>query len=172
MTPEQSEAVLALVHRPAEPAPDPTDLVRRTGRTDPTTWALLELQGAIGRRSADDVELAMVVAAVFGEDDRFVAPPTQLLETDQHVQHEDAASALDGLGAGSAVPALVHAAHHVPDYLDVDEARSPAVKAIRSLGRIPGDHAELALRQLLQHEDRSLRPRVQRVLDRRVAGAA
>ncbi len=107
-----------------------------------------------------------MVSGVFGMDERWARPCQALLESDWHILHETAAFALGRVG-DAAVPALVRAAREVPDYLEFDESRALAGKAIHSLGKIPGPEAEAALDDLLLHEDHALRSMVRRVLDRR-----
>jgi HEAT repeats len=138
-----------------------------TGIQDPVAWAASELKTALLAGSADDVELTMMIGGVFGLDDRWVEPLIEVLEADWGHKHEDAAFDLGRLGNPKAVPALTRAAYWVPEYLEFDEARSLAVKAIHSLGIIPGPAALTALEELLQHEDHSLRSRVERVLAHR-----
>ena len=62
----------------------------------------------------------------------------QLASADWHHKHEDVVSALGQLRSPAAVEALYHAAWWVPDYLDFDESRALAVKAIWALGGTPG----------------------------------
>ncbi len=76
-------------------------------------------------------------------------------------------SALGQLRAPAAVDALYHAAWWVPDYLDFDESRALAVKAIWALGGTPGDEAEQALKQLVSAEDEIVREVGRAQLDRR-----
>jgi hypothetical protein len=52
---------------------------------------------------------------------------------------------------------LYHAAWWVPDYLDFDESRALAVKAIWALGGTPGAEAEQALERLLGAEGEVVR---------------
>ena len=169
MTPDQQRLAFALVLVPGRGrAVSPEEFRERAGVDDPREWALEQLRAAIWQEDGDDAEAALVVGAVFGRDRRWADCYVQLLESDWHVLHEGAAQGLGGLGNADAVSALVHAAHWVPEYLEFDEARALAVKAIHSLGRIPGPEAEAALRDLLEHEDHDLRARTRRVLDRRV----
>jgi hypothetical protein len=55
--------------------------------------------------------------------------------------------------APTAVGALYRAAWWIPDYLDFDESRALAVKAIWALGGTPGIDADEARKRLLVAED-------------------
>lgn len=171
MTPEEQALVFRLAASTAHgPQITREDFKARVGINEPTEWALLQLEDAIRRRDSDDAEAALLVSGFFGFDRRWIPIYQELLQSDWHHLHEDAAETLGQFRDPSSVPSLVHAAHHVPEYLEYDEARSLASKAIHSLGKIPGPEAEAALHALLlTHEDRPLRETVQRVLDRRRA---
>lgn len=67
---------------------------------------------------------------------------------DWHQRHEDVASALGELRSPASVDALVHLAEWVPGYLEFDDARALAVKAIWALGGIGGGAARRALASL------------------------
>lgn len=167
MNPEERDAVLATtVGIGGERRLSLEAFPRVTGIADPRTWALDELVEAVERHDVEDVQLAMQVGAAFGMDDRWVEPLISVLEADWSESHEDSAFGLGKLQDPRAVPALLHATYWVPGYLEWDEERSLAVKAIHALGEIPGPEARAALTQLRQHEDRPLRRRVERVLAR------
>ena len=170
MTPEQHEFALALVLVPGRGrALNPDGFRARAGIAQPSEWALQELQNAIDRRDSDDAETALIVGSTFGRDHRWARPYQDLLGTDWHNFHETAAHALGFLGDSDAVLAIVQATRHVPAYLQYDDGRALASKAIHSLGKIPGPGAETALRDLLRHHDPSLSATAQRVLNRRLA---
>lgn len=170
MTPERRLLVLSLFLAPARGhALRPHEFRARTGIEQPSEWALHELQEAIDRQNSDDAEIAFIVGSTFDRDHQWAPFYQGLLLADWHHLHEEAAHALGFLGDSDAVPALVHAVHHVPAYLEYNDGRALANKAIHSLGKIPGPEAQTALHDLLRHEDPSLRATVQRVLDRRLA---
>lgn len=169
MRPQERDAILRTGVRPLGGRDqDLADFSRSTGISDPASWALNELKQAVADQNADDTELAMIVGFQSGMDVQWVEPLIDVLESDWSHSHEDAAFQLGELGDPRAVIALVRAAHWVPAYLDFDESRSLAVKAIHSLGRIPGPAALTGLEELLHHEDRPLRTTVERVLNRRL----
>ncbi|GAA0973603.1 hypothetical protein ENKNEFLB_00457 [Nocardioides aquaticus] len=158
MSPDQQHLVFTL---------DRHDLADALGVGDVSSWAWDELAGARSAQDPATVEASLKLGDAFGYDHRWCDPLVDLLGQDWHTRHEDVAFMLGRVGCVDAVPALVGATRWVPDYLDYDESRQLAVKAIHSLGRIPGDEARVALEALLDHEDHALRPRVRRVLDRR-----
>ena len=169
MTPEERDLAFNLVMSPRGTSRlSAAEFTERTAIDQPREWALEELRDAIRRRDADDAEAALVVGAVFGRDHRWATFYQDLLMSDWHVLHEGAAAALGDLGDAGSVPALIHASHHVPEYLEFDESRALASTAIHSLGKIPGPEAEASLKALITTlEDRPLRATAQRVLDRR-----
>lgn len=145
------------------------EFTARLAVDDPKAWALEELADAADRRDSSALSESLSVGYLVGMDARWSAPLADLLVADWHISHEFIAFELGWVGDEGAVPALVHAAHWVPEHLEFDETRQLASKAIHSLGKIPGPVAEGALRSLLNHEDHDLRRTVRRVLDRRLA---
>lgn len=165
----QRKAILRSVieaHGPSQLSPSQFLSLARID--EPEEWALREVTIALHERSADDLELALLVGLRFGLDRRWTKKLIEVLDTTWSHSHEEAASALGSLEDPHAVPALLRMAYWVPDYLRFDEARTLAVKAIHSLGRIPGSEAEAALEQLRHHEDRWLRSSADRVQARRL----
>ncbi|MEU8679480.1 HEAT repeat domain-containing protein [Streptomyces sp. NPDC048560] len=65
------------------------------------------------------------------------------------------------------VPTLVLATRWVPEYLDWDENRALAVKAIWALGAIPGPEAREALNALRDEENEIIRENAVNQLARR-----
>lgn len=170
MNSEQREAILRMIVYPGGQHPlDRDGFIAATGIADPEVWAREELARALDDRSPDDVELAITLGNRLGMDGLWVDPLIAVLFADWTHSHEDAAEALGELREPRAIPALVRAAHWVPVYLEYDEGRSLAAKAISSLGQIPGSDAALALDDLRTHEDRPLRDRVERAIERRTA---
>jgi hypothetical protein len=91
----------------------------------------------------------------------------ELVPADWHQQHENIVTMLGGLRTPEAVGALQHAATWVPDYLEYDENRALATKAIWALGGTPGAGAERALAQLRESDDEVVREEAQAQLRRR-----
>jgi HEAT repeat protein len=87
-------------------------------------------------------------ATRFGFTDGHLQLLLALAFADWHQRHEDVASALGEVHSPVTVDALVHLAHWVPGYLEFDDARALAVKAIWALGGIRGEAARRALTSL------------------------
>lgn len=154
MTPEDRSCVMALVAIPGRRPPlPPEEFLRRFGVTDGVALGLDLLRDAIDRRDPVDVELALVVCSKFGFTDEHLEPLLSLAFADWHKQHENVASALGKIRSPPSVPALVHLAQWVPDYLGFDDARALATKAIWALGGIYDQAAREALESLAGSEN-------------------
>ncbi len=168
MTREDHAVILALVVVPGRPyTGSPEAVLRHFGTDDGHGLGLRLLGEAITARNADDLELALIVCDTFGIDDAHVDTLIGLLYADWHSQHENVVSVLDRFKLPDAVEALYHAASWVPEYLQWDENRALAVKAIWALGDVPGDHALSKLSQLREAEDDVVRQAATRQLRRR-----
>jgi hypothetical protein len=145
----------------------PEDVLRHFGSADGKALGLRLLRAAAADRDADGVELALMVCFTFGFTADQLDTLIQLSSEDWHHRHEDVISALDELRTPAAVPALYQATQWVPDYLDFDDTRALATKAIWALGNIPTPEAEEALRRLLDSDDEILRDGARAQLARR-----
>jgi HEAT repeat protein len=125
---------------------------RQSGVPDGIALGLGLLQDAVERRDPADVELALVVGFRFGFSDGHLPPLVVLAFADWHQRHEDVAMALGKLRSPAAIDALVHLAQWVPFYLEFDDSRALAVKAIWALGGPGGDEAHSALKSLAGSE--------------------
>jgi hypothetical protein len=123
------------------------------GTTDGEALGLDLLRDAAGRHDPVDVELALVVCFRFGFSDGHVPVLLSLAFTDWHQRHEDVAMALGKLRSPASVEALAHLADWVPSYLEYDDARALATKAIWALGSITGEAAHQALESLARSDD-------------------
>jgi hypothetical protein len=126
------------------------EFLRQFNATDGISLGLHLLVDAIDRQDPIDVELAFVVCFQFGFSDGHLDPLITLAFSEWHQRHEDVAMALGKLRAASSVAALEHLAQWVPSYLEFDESRALAVKAIWALGSIRGEQAHRALESLSQ----------------------
>ncbi|MBB2749926.1 UNVERIFIED_ORG: HEAT repeat protein [Rhizobium aethiopicum] len=90
----------------------------------------------------------------------------QLLQEGWHFKHEDVVSALADLKAPEAVEALYKVTYWVPSYLEFDDARALAVKAIWALGAI-ADPPGAGLLDGVKHESKYHHPakRIKAVVD-------
>jgi hypothetical protein len=168
MTPEDRRVIASLVIVPGRSRlGSPEDVLRHFGTTDGRALGLRLLRDAVDRQDSLDVEMALIVCFTFGFTMDHLDLLVQLASADWHRKHEDVVSALGRLRAPTAVDALYHAAWWIPDYLDFDESRVLAVKAIWALGCTPGIEAEEALKRLLIAEDEVVRGRARAQLTRR-----
>jgi hypothetical protein len=173
MTPQDRRVVSSLVVVPGQARQGtPQDVLRHFGTTDGRALGLRLLRDAVDRQDELDLATALIVCFTFGFTMDHLDLLVRLASASWHHKHEDVVSALDELRAPAAVGALYHSAWWVPDYLDFDENRALAVKAIWALGRIPGNEAEQALRRLLTAEDEVVRQAAQAQLERRAKQAA
>lgn len=149
MTPEEREAVRALVIAPGGRArPSSDEFLQRFAASDGRALGLKLLRDAVVRRDAVDVELALVVSFHFGFTVDHLALLVDLCFADWHQRHEDVVMALGKIKSPDSVDALVHMAQWVPGYLEYDEARALATKAVWALGGIDGDASDQALSML------------------------
>lgn len=152
MTPEEQSLVMALVVvPPANQAPlSAGDFLREFGALDGVGLGLDLLRDAMARQDPVDVELALVVCFTFGFREEHLPLLVNLAYVDWHERHEDVATALGEIASPPVVDALVHLATWVPGYLDFDDARALATKAIWALGSIRADAAHEALTVLAE----------------------
>lgn len=168
MTPEDRRVISSLVVVPGRSRRgSPEDVLRHFGTSDGRALGLHLLRDAADRQDGLDVEMALIVCATFGFTMDHLDLLVQLASADWHHKHEDVVSALGRLRAPEAVDALYHAAWWIPDYLDFDESRALAVKAIWALGGTPGAEAEQALKRLLSAEGEIVREAARAQLMRR-----
>jgi hypothetical protein len=168
VTPEQRESIMALVVVPGrERAGSPEQVLRQFATGDGQALGLDLLRDASGRQDQLDVELALVVCFTFGFAAGCLDPLIQLAGEDWHFAHEDVVAGLDMLRSPQAIGALEHAAWWVPAYLEFDEFRALARKAVWALGAIPGPEARQALTGLLDAEDGIVREAAEDQLARR-----
>jgi HEAT repeat protein len=148
VSPEERSLVMALfVVAGRQPMSD-EQFLKEFGAADGTALGLDLLREAVDRRDPLDVELALVVCFRFGFTNGHLQPLLTLAFADWHQRHEDVASALGELRSPASIDALAHLARWVPEYLEFDDARALAVKAIWALGGIGGDAARGALTSL------------------------
>lgn len=125
------------------------------------------LEEAWKSKNSDDLQSALIIGHTFG----FAAGQIDILcrfvEENWHFSHESIVSALDELRSPRAVNALFHATQWIPDYLDYDETRALAVKAIFALGKIPGVESKSKLEVLAGSHDEILRKRAKHLLAHR-----
>ena len=153
MTPDERSLVLALTVAPARGALPVEQFLDAFGATDGESLGLALLRDAAGRHDSVDVELALVVCFRFGLSAAHLEVLDALAFADWHQRHEDVATALGRLRSPGSVEALVHLATWVPDYLEYDDARALATKAVWALGSISSRGAREALESLAGADD-------------------
>ncbi|MCP4309498.1 MAG: hypothetical protein GY788_32410 [bacterium] len=149
MTPDEQELVMKLVIAPGRDAMPRAEFLEEFGADDGPALGLRLLRDAVDRRDPDDVELALIVCFVFGFSEEHLPLLLDLSFADWHFRHEDIVWALKDYKSPEAIDALMHAAQSVPGYLEWDEARALASKAIWALSAIDGRDAERALESLV-----------------------
>jgi hypothetical protein len=153
MSPEERSLVMELYVVPGRRQPLSSDeFLRQFGAADGIALGLGLLRDAVERRDPVDAELALTVCFRFGFSDGHLQPLITLAFADWHQRHEDVATALGKLRSPDEVDALAHLTGWVPAYLEFDDARALAVKAIWALGGIGGDAARSALESLASSE--------------------
>lgn len=175
MTTEELKLCEALIVTPpqGERAISKEDFMRRfPSALEDGKLAMPILQEAAESRNAKQLQCALTIGHTFGFSPAQVAILVRVLGDDWHYSHEDVVDALNDLASVSAVSALFDATQRIPTYLQYDDSRALAVKAIWALGRTPGSEAELALRTLASSENVLLREGAQRQLQRRKAQGA
>jgi HEAT repeat protein len=148
VSPEERSLVMALFVVPGRQPMSNEQFLKKFGAVDGRALGLDLLRDAVNRRDPVDVELALVVCFRFGFTNDHLQPLLTLAFADWHQRHEDVASALGELRSPASIDALAHLARWVPAYLEYDDARALAVKAIWALGGIGGDTARGALTSL------------------------
>lgn len=168
MTPEQEKLILLLVvGTDGRRKISPEDFLRRFGADDGRALGLSLLRDAVSRRYGDGVELALIVSAVFGFTPDHYGLLKELCYADWHMSHEDVVSSLGEWRDPDSIDALLHMTDWIPGYLDYDEARALATKAIRALGGIPGPEASAALERLSEADDPIVREGAEYQIGRR-----
>ncbi|MBY8872082.1 HEAT repeat domain-containing protein [Micromonospora sp. PLK6-60] len=168
MTPDEQEMIFGMAVLPdGTREVDPGDVLRHFGTADGKELGLRLLRQALQTKDADDAEAALVVCSEFGVTSEALEPLLQLAAADWHQRHEDVVTAIGRFKDPRAVGALLQATLLVPDYLDYDDSRALATKAIWALGVIPGSDAQRALRELLDSDDAILRAGAEQQLARR-----
>jgi hypothetical protein len=131
------------------------EFLRRFGirRADGSKFALSILEKAYRERVAIDVECGLWVGFHFGFSSDHLDILCRLSEADWHQRHEDVVTALGELHDNRAVEALYRATLKTPTYLEFDDSRALAVKAIWALGRLKDPAADEKLRVLAQSNE-------------------
>jgi len=107
------------------------------------------IENAIETRDADDLERGLILGFWFGFAHEAASPLRAVIKDTWHHSHEDVVWALDHeLRDSDNVEALYQATQIVPQYLEFDDARALAVKAIWALGNLGTVSAQSKLIEL------------------------
>lgn len=138
-------------------------------RASPDGQQLYEtlLSEALHSKCAEDVEYALMVGYTFGFSKAHLQLLLHLLGEPWHFKHEDIVTALGRIKSSEAVEGLYAATQWIPPYLDFDESRALAVKAIWALGSIAGNEAHQCLEKLASDPDAILSSAAKEQLERR-----
>jgi hypothetical protein len=88
------------------------------------------LERAVAKRCTDDVEGALFVCSKFGFTPEHLPFLLELASADWHHSHEDVVWYLGDYQGPEVVNALIRATEWIPEYLDSDESRALARKAV------------------------------------------
>ncbi len=168
MNPEVRQLIMQLVVVPGEATTiTPEEFLRQVGAVDGRELGVDLLREAMVEQNADSVEMALVVLGRFGTPPAALDLLIQLANADWHRRHEDVAGFLQEMRDPASIEALVRLATWVPAYLEYDDGRALARKAIWALGAVPGPVADAALTDLLRAESEYVRTQSAKQLDRR-----
>jgi hypothetical protein len=150
-------------------AMSPEEFLRRAGAADGRQLGLDLLRDAVQRQHAVDLEMALIVCFTFGFTMDHLDLLLQMSSADWHRKHEDIVSALAELRSSTAVSVLVRATQWVPEYLEFDETRALARRAIWALGKTPGPEAARALGLFLHSDNEIFRKTARTALEYRTS---
>ncbi|WP_414942937.1 hypothetical protein [Amycolatopsis sp. cmx-11-32] len=168
MTPEEHDLIFSLVTVPGrETVGSQDDILRHYETADGRALGLRLLQNSVADKSSVDLEAALIVCNAFGVGMEHYGLLAGLVSADWHQQHESAVAMIGSLRIPESVSVLRHAAIWVPDYLDWDENRALATKAIWALGGTPGLEAKNVLLELYDIGDEIVREEAKGQLIRR-----
>jgi hypothetical protein len=167
VTPEQRNVVLGLVLVPGRGRQSsPDDVLRCFGSSDGAGVGLDLLRRAVADRDPADVEAALLVCQTFGFGPDHLPLLLELASANWHHKHEDVIWYLGSYHSPEVVDALIAATEWVPGYLDFDENRTLARKAIWELGKQPGGRAREALERIARSPTGILQEDAKRQLER------
>ena len=166
MTPEQWQLILGLVVLPGgNPRPRPTteELLSAFGAENGPDLCRSLLIHAVGDRSSEDVEGALILSGTLGLDRASLPLLQDLVRQTWHTQHEGILEELLRLGGDDAVVDLEFLAWAGPEFQNYEGSTSLAKKAVHGLERIATPAAREALGRLGDHPEKDVRDLVERV---------
>jgi hypothetical protein len=166
MTPEQQRLIFGLVRYPGnrEYAPaSPEELLAAFDADDGRSLCQDLLEKALSERSADDVELTLIMCSKFGLDRSSLSVLQQLARVPWHTRYQDISETLEEVGGADVVDDLEFLAWAGPEFQDYEGSTALARKAVHSLERIATPSARAALARLRRHPEQDVRDLVDRV---------
>lgn len=136
-------------------------------RAGATGFVMRTFEEACSQNNEVDVEFALYAGFHFGFTPVFLDILIRLSDAEWHCRHEDVVTALGELGETGAVEALYRAALKIHPYLEFDDSRALAGKAIWALGKLADATADQKLRLLAEAGDPVVRAGAQKQLYRR-----
>ncbi len=133
MTSDERALVLEMV---TKELPKGVFLQRFRSAKDGKKLTLTLLEEGLHGRSTEDVDCAILVGFTFGFDATHIDALCSLAVEEWHHSHENIVMALDKINDGRAIDTLFHLTQVIPNYLEYDESRALAVKAIWALGKL------------------------------------
>jgi hypothetical protein len=155
MTEGERELILAFVsgHGSQPPLTEQDFLNRFRKFPNNQEMVCVLLDEALASKDAVQVECALIVGFRFGFSHSNLPVLTKLATAKWHHSHEDVVSALDELNSPDALDILYEMTQWVPEYLEFDEARALATKAIWAIGKIAGEKADAMLTKLARSKE-------------------
>jgi hypothetical protein len=125
---------------------------------------------AVRQRNPEDLACALIIGFVFGFPRGLEDALCSIVSEVWHFSHEDVVEALQELGSKTqkVADALYSATQIVPGYLEYDESRALAVKAIWALGKFNSDIGDKKLSELSISNEALLRIEADRQLSVRM----
>ena len=166
VTPDQQRLVLSLVVVPdavGQRRASAEELLAAFGAHDGNGLCGRLLQKAMAERSAEDVELTLVLAATFGLEESSLPTLQRLARQPWHGRHEDISGLLERLGGPAVVEDLEFLGWAGPEFQNYEASTSLAKKVVHSLERIATPSARAALARLRLHPEPDVRALVERV---------
>ena len=145
-----------------------TEFADRLGRSgDCAMLTSTLINEALQSRRTVDAECALRVGFIFGFNEHDYEPLVHLFHEDWHHSHENIVLVLSDMAKPESVGVLVKATTWIPKYLDYDDNRALAVKAIWALGRIASPDATEALKGLLDSDEPLMREAAEKQIAKR-----
>jgi hypothetical protein len=163
--PEQERLILGLVVVPGagpQRRASAEDLLAAFGAGDCKELCDRLLQQAMTERSAEHVELTLILAETFGLKESSLPTLQRLARQEWHGRHEDISRILEQLGGPEVVDDLEFLAWAGRWIQDYEDSTSLAKKAVHSLERIATPSARAALARLRRHPEEDVRALVER----------